>query len=164
MAKAAAGGGGPDLLMLAAVGAMAFLALRSRAAVAGSMPVGTTAQLRPDYKTQRDMAYTQMGVGVVGSILGGLRGLGGGGGPSGTGGGFSLGNIFGSGSPDAIYSGGGTADVGGIFGGNGFAVSNFNNGYGNFEESMSGLTDREIGGLNGAYGFGSLVQYPGFGG
>ncbi|XQU67515.1 hypothetical protein OJJOAM_000246 [Cupriavidus sp. H18C1] len=145
---------------------MAFLALRSRAASAavGGVPVGTAAQLRPDYKTQRDLAYTQMGVGVVGSILGGLRGLGGGAGPSGTGGGFSLGNIFGSGSPDSIYSGGGTAAVGGIFGGNGFTVSNFNNGYGAFEESMSGWTDREIGGLNGAYGFGSLVQYPGFGG
>ncbi|NUO87671.1 MAG: hypothetical protein HOQ37_16380 [Cupriavidus sp.] len=152
------------MLLIAAVGAMAFLALRSRAAMAGGVPGGTVAQLRPDYKTQRDLAYTQMGVGVVGSILGGLRGLGGGGGPSGTGGGFSLGNIFGTGSPDSVYSGGGTADVGGVFGGNGFAVSNFNNGYGGFEEALSGLTDREIGNLNGAYGFGSLVQYPGFGG
>lgn len=58
MAKAAAGGDGPDFLLVAAVGAMAFLALRSRAATAG-VPMGTAAQLRPDYTAQRNIAYTQ---------------------------------------------------------------------------------------------------------
>ncbi|KDP85608.1 hypothetical protein CF70_012990 [Cupriavidus sp. SK-3] len=161
MAKASqGGGGGPDILLIAAVGAMAFLALRSRTAGATGVPMTTASQLRPDYTAQRNIAYTQAGVGLLAS----LRGLGGGSGSSGSGGGWSLGNLFGTGSPDALFSGGGTATVGGIFGGRGYDVANFNNGYGNFEESMSGLTDKEIGNLNGAYGFGSLVQYPGFGG
>ena len=154
------GGGGPDILLIAAVGAMAFLALRSRTAGAAGVPMTTSNQLRPDYTAQRNIAYTQAGI----SLLASLRGLGGGSGSSGSGGGWSLGNLFGTGSPDALYSGGGKATVGGIFGGSGYDVANFNNGYGNYEESMSGLTNNEIGNLNGAYGFGSLVQFPGFGG
>lgn len=141
MAKAAAGGGGPDLLLIAAVGAMAFLALRSRSATAGTgVPVGTAAQLRPDYKAQRDLAYTQMGVGVAGSLLGGLS------------------NLWGAGSPDAVLTGGGlfgssTSDVieysrlGGYMGQLGI-------------DATDGWNVPEFGKYNGAYTFGSTMESP----
>lgn len=141
MAKAAAGGGGPDLLMLAAVGAMAFLALRSRAASA-VVPVGTATQLRPDYKTQRDLAYTQMGVGVVGSLLG----------------------MFGAGSPDAVLSG---APVTGVFGGglsNAIEYNNQNGFIGQLGiDATDGWTPGQFGSMNGAYTFGSPVESPSLG-
>lgn len=142
MAKAAAGGGGPDLFMIAAVGAMAFLALRSRAAGAAVAPVGTATQLRPDFKTQRDLAYTQMGIGVVGSLLG----------------------MFGAGSPDAVLSG---APVTGVFGGGLSNALEYNaqNGYiGQLGiDATDGWTPGQFGSMNGAYTFGSPVESPSLG-
>lgn len=143
MAKAAAGGGGPDLLLMAAVGAMAFLALRSRAATAATgVPVGTAAQLRPDFKAQRDLAYTQMGVGMLGNLIG----------------------AFASGSPDQVISG---APVTGVFGGGLSNALEYNaqNGYiGQLGiDAMDGWTPGQFGSMNGAYTFGSSVESPSLG-
>lgn len=137
-ARAGAGGGGPDLMLIAAVGAMAVLALRSRAAVASTgVPVGTAAQLRPDYTAQRNIAYTQAGVGLLGTIAG----------------------LFGAGSPDAIISG---APVSGVFGGGNSAALDYNanNGWLGWlgRDATDGFTPAEFGNLNGAYTFGSPVE------
>ncbi|WP_427306607.1 hypothetical protein [Cupriavidus sp. H39] len=143
MAKAAAGGGGPDLLLMAAVGAMAFLALRSRAATAATgVPAATAVQLRPDYTAQRNIAYTQAGLGLVGTIAG----------------------MFGAGSPDAILSGG---QVSGVFGGGNSNALEYNafNGYlGQLGmDATDGWTPAQFGSMNGAYTFGSQVEAPSLG-
>lgn len=139
MANAAAGGGGPDFLMLAAVGAMAFLALRSRGAVAaGGVPARTAGSLRPDYGAQRDLGYAQIGAGLLGSILGGLGR---------------------SGSPDQAF-----APVTGIFGGSLPTVLDYNASGGYLgtamREATDGFTPAEFGRYNGAYTFGSPVEAP----
>lgn len=142
-ARAAAGGGGPDFLLIAAVGAMAFLALRSRAAISATgVPVGTASQIRPDYTAQRNIAYTQAGMGLLGTIAG----------------------MFGAGSPDSVISGG---KVSGIFGGGNSAALeyNANNGWLGWlgQDATDGYTPAEFGNLNGAYTFGSPVESPGLG-
>lgn len=143
MAKAragAGGGGGPDILLVAAVGAMAFLALRSRA-VGAVVPTGTTT-LRPDYTAQRNIAYTQAGLGLVGAISG----------------------LFGAGSPDSVLSGG---KVSGIFGGgtaNAIEYNNLNGYLGQLGmDATDGWTPAEFGSMNGAYTFGSPVEAPSLG-
>ncbi len=143
MAKASqGGGGGPDILLIAAVGAMAFLALRSRTAGATGLPVATVSQLRPDYTAQRNIAYTQAGIGLLGTISG----------------------LFGSGSPDNVLSGG---KVSGIFGGGNSAALeyNANNGWLGWlgRDATDGFTPAEFGSLNGAYTFGSPVENPSLG-
>ncbi|WP_404993337.1 hypothetical protein [Cupriavidus pauculus] len=137
-ARAGAGGGGPDLMLMAAVGAMAFLALRSRAAVAATgVPMGTAAQLRPDYTAQRNIAYTQAGVGLLGTIAG----------------------MFGAGSPDSVISGG---KVSGVFGGgnsNALEYNSFNGYLGQLGmDATDGFTPAEFGNYNGAYTFGSPIE------
>jgi len=144
MAKAASGGGGPDILLLAAVGAMAFLALRSRAASAavGGVPVGTVAQLRPDYSAQRNIAYATAGAGLLSSIIGAFR----------------------SGSPDAVIGG---APVTGIFGGglsNALEYNAHNGFLGQLGiDATDGWTPGQFGSMNGAYTFGSPVESPSLG-
>lgn len=138
MAKAAAGGGGPDLLMIAAVGAMALFALRSTKARA-AVPGTAVSQLRPDYTAQRNIAYTQAGLGLAGTIAG----------------------MFGAGSPDSVISGG---KVSGVFGSGTSAALDYNatNGYiGSLGiDATNGYTPAEFGASNGAYTFGSLVESP----
>ncbi|WP_444632765.1 hypothetical protein [Cupriavidus oxalaticus] len=138
MAKAAAGGGGPDLLLIAAVGAMAFLALRSRAAVAG-VPAQTAAQLRPDYTAQRNLAYAQMGVGLLGTVAGWL----------------------GSGSPDGVIGG---SPVSGIFGSTSVDATEYRNLNGWLGQLGIDATDGwnvpEFDRYNGAYTYGSLMESP----
>lgn len=127
---------------MAAVGAMAFLALRSRAAGATGVPVGTATTLRPDYTAQRNIAYTQAGLGLVGAISG----------------------LFGAGSPDSILSGG---KVSGIFGGgtsNAIEYNNLNGYIGQLGiDATDGWTPAEFGSMNGAYTFGSPVEAPSLG-
>ncbi|MBY4945078.1 hypothetical protein K6V92_00370 [Cupriavidus respiraculi] len=145
MAKAkSGGGGGPDVLLIAAVGAMAYLALRSRTAVAGGtmMPAGTAATLRPDYTAQRNIAYTQAGLGLLGTLSG----------------------LFGAGSPDAVWAGG---RVSGWFGGgdsNAIEYNNLNGYLGQLGiDATNGYTPAEFGNYNGAYTFGSPVEFPSLG-
>lgn len=144
MAKGHAGGGGPDLLLIAAVGAMAFLAMRSRGALAGGvvgLPQGSS-QLRPDYTAQRNVAYTQAGLGLLGTLA----------------------NVWGSGSPDAILSGG---RVSGIFGGGNSNATEYNNLNGYIGQlgidATDGWTPAQFGSMNGAYTFGSPVESPSLG-
>ncbi|MGY2488515.1 hypothetical protein [Cupriavidus sp. CP313] len=131
------------MLLIAAVGAMAFLALRSRAATAATgVPAATAAQLRPDYTAQRNIAYTQAGMGLLGTIAG----------------------MFGAGSPDSVLSGG---KVSGVFGGGNSNALEYNafNGYlGQLGmDATDGFTPSEFGSLNGAYTFGSPVEAPSLG-
>ncbi|WP_156173779.1 hypothetical protein [Cupriavidus basilensis] len=144
MAKASqrGGGGGPDILLIAAVGAMAFLALRSRTAGATGVPMTTAAGLRPDYTAQRNIAYTQAGLGLLGTISG----------------------LFGAGSPDTVLNGG---QVSGIFGGGNSAALEYNNLNGYLGQlgidATNGFTPAEFGNLNGAYTYGSQVESPSLG-
>ncbi|CAJ96102.1 hypothetical protein E6A55_25830 [Cupriavidus necator H16] len=131
------------MLLIAAVGAMAFLALRSRAATAATgVPMGTAAQLRPDYSAQRNIAYASAGAGLVSSIIGAFR----------------------SGSPDAVISG---APVTGVFGGGLSNALEYNaqNGYiGQLGiDATDGWTPGQFGSMNGAYTFGSQVESPSLG-
>ncbi|WP_423197142.1 hypothetical protein DFLDMN_000718 [Cupriavidus sp. H19C3] len=140
MAKGHAGGGGPDFLLIAAIGAMAFLAMRSRAAFSATgVPMGTATQLRPDLTAQRNIAYTQAGIGIVGTIAG----------------------LFGAGSPDAVIGG---APVSGLFGGGTSAALDYNANSGWLgylgRDATDGFTPGEFGNLNGAYTFGSPVEVP----
>lgn len=140
-ARGGAGGGGPDILLIGAVAAMGYLALRSRGAMAATVPTGTTT-LRPDYTAQRNIAYTQAGLGLVGAISG----------------------LFGAGSPDSILSGG---KVSGIFGGgtsNAIEYNNLNGYIGQLGiDATNGWTPAEFGSMNGAYTFGSPVEAPSLG-
>lgn len=143
MAKASqGGGGGPDILLIAAVGAMAFLALRSRTAGAAGMPMTTASQLRPDYTAQRNIAYTQAGMGLLGTLAG----------------------MWGSGSPDNVLSGG---KVSGWFGGGNSEAIEYNNQNGYIGQlgidATDGWTTGQFGNMNGAYTFGSPVESPGLG-
>lgn len=144
MAKGAVGGGGgPDIVLLAAVAGMAFLALRSRAAMgATGMQLATAAQLRPDYTAARNIAYTQAGVGLLGTIAG----------------------MFGAGSPDATLQGG---MVSGAFGGGNSLALDYNehNGFLGWlgRDATDGFTPAEFGSTNGAYTFGSQVEPPSIG-
>lgn len=141
MAKASAGGGGPDILLIGAVGLMAFMALRSGALGTARAATVLPATAQPDYKAQRNLIYAQAGVGLAGGLA------------------AALGNLFQSGTPENIY--GGSSPVYGIFGGGLSNALEFNQNGGNLmADATDGWSLRDFGNLNGAYTFGSAVESP----
>lgn len=146
MAKASAGGGGPDILLIGAVGLMAFMALRSGALGTARAATVLPATAQPDYKAQRDLIYAQAGVGLAGGLA------------------AALGNLFQSGTPENIFGGSTSIPYGSRTGGALSTAIEFNRQGGQmWNDGFDGFSLGQFGSTNGAYSFGSPVEAPALG-